>query len=329
MKKYSFLIVLLLLVFQISNAQKVVRVGYIDMEYILEKVPDYAEAKSQLEAKAQQWKQEIETKKAAVVKLKESLKTEKVLLTKELIEERDEEILFQEKELLDFQEKKFGANGDLMIQKSILIKPIQDQVFNIVQEMAELKKYDFIFDKSSDLTMLYAAERWNISDQVIRRITNAEKRKQMTKSQLKAEEEKERKQELIEDNPEAVEAQKKLDNSKDARKKILEDRKEAADAKRKEADELRKKQLDERNAAKNGTVLVKDKLQADVTSPASTKQPDQATIDDAEAKRKSKEERQKVIDDRKKAADDRRIQTLKDRDAAQKAKEEQRNAPKP
>ena len=99
------------------------------MEYILEKVPDYAEAKNQLEQKAQKWKQEIEAKKIEIAKLKEALKTEKVLLTKELIEEREEEIKFQETELLDFQQKRFGPNGDLITQKAVLVKPIQDQVF--------------------------------------------------------------------------------------------------------------------------------------------------------------------------------------------------------
>jgi Skp family chaperone for outer membrane proteins len=93
-----------------------------------------------------------------LLNLKESLKTEKVLLTKELIEEREEEITFQEKELLDYQQKRFGPNGDLIIQKAVLVKPIQDQVFTAVQDIAEAKKYDFIFDKSSDLTMLFAAK---------------------------------------------------------------------------------------------------------------------------------------------------------------------------
>jgi hypothetical protein len=109
------------------------------MEYILEKVPDYAEAKNQLEQKAQKWKQEIEVKKVEIAKLKETLKSEKVLLTKELLEEREEEIGFLETELLDFQQKKFGANGDLIVQKAVLVKPIQDQVFNAVQDIAEAK----------------------------------------------------------------------------------------------------------------------------------------------------------------------------------------------
>lgn len=174
-KKYFTILFLFISLSNFSQTRGV-KIGYIDMEYILEKVPDYAEAKNQLEQKAQKWKQEIETKKNEINTLKDNLNTEKVLLTKELIEEREEEITFLEKELLDYQEKRFGAKGDLIIQKTLLVKPIQDQVFTAIQDIAETKKYDFIFDKSSDLTMLFAAQRFDISDQVVRILTRIEKR---------------------------------------------------------------------------------------------------------------------------------------------------------
>ena len=158
MKKYFAITILVLSsVFQMNAQSRGVKIGYIDMEYILQNVPDYSEAKSQLEQKAQKWKQDIESKKVEIAKLKDALKTERALLTKELIDERDEEIKFQEDELLDFQQKKFGPNGDLITQKAVLVKPIQDQVFTAVQDIAEAKKYDFVFDKSSDLTMLFCS----------------------------------------------------------------------------------------------------------------------------------------------------------------------------
>jgi Skp family chaperone for outer membrane proteins len=96
-KQFSLLFWVLLSATQLISAQsRGIKVGYIDMEYILDKVPSYAEAKNQLEQKAEKWKQEIETKKNDIAKLKEALKTEKVLLTKELISEREEEITFQD-----------------------------------------------------------------------------------------------------------------------------------------------------------------------------------------------------------------------------------------
>ncbi|MGK4566952.1 OmpH family outer membrane protein [Flavobacterium sp. 3HN19-14] len=227
MRKHFLLLVLLIAVTFTVQAQsgRGVRIGYIDMEYILQNVPDYLEAKNQLELKAQKWKQDAETKKNEITRLKESLKTERVLLTKELIEEREEEIQFQETELSDFQQKKFGPTGELNIQKAVLTKPVQDQVFTAVQDIAEAKKYDFVFDKSSDLTMLFSAKRFDISDQVIRVLNRSSKRGQLSKKELKEEEAKEYREDVQDENGSLSERQKKLDEKKAAREKLVADRK--------------------------------------------------------------------------------------------------------
>lgn len=335
MKKYCFLLLVSLLALNLGVSQtKSIRIGYIDMEYILEKMPDYANAKNQLEEKAQKWKQEIEVKKASLLKLQETLKTEKVLLTKELIDEREEEIAFQTKELLDFQQKKFGPNGDLVNQKTVLVKPIQDQVFNAVQDIAEAKKYDYIFDKSSDLTILFASKRLDISDQIIRKLTQLERRQQLNKKEIKAEALKERQQDLIDSNPDAVENQKLLEKTKEARQKAIDDRKTAALEKRKADEEARRLLIANNLAKKNGTVSDNVKKEGETTSPLDTKIANDAKIEEAkkaaeikkteleENRKKSLEERQKIIDDRKKAAEEKRLKTLLDREAAKKAKEE-------
>lgn len=340
MKKYILALMISTFLLSTTYAQtRGVKVGYIDMEYILEKVPDYAEAKNQLEQKAQKWKQEIEVKKIEIGKLKETLKSEKVLLTKELLEEREEEIAFLETELLDFQQKKFGANGDLIVQKAVLVKPIQDQVFNAVQDIAEAQKYDYIFDRSSDLTILFAAKRHDISDRVVRALTRAEKREQMTKKQLKKEEEEERKQDMIDDNPNLTERQRIIDEKKAARQKLVEDRKLAAAEKKQAALDKRKQLADEKAGKKSGTVSDKsntepEKSTENVDEPKqegpTEKQTEAAEkkAAAAEAKKKTLEERQKVIDDRKKAAEEKRLKTIADREAAKKAKEEAKNKPK-
>src|SRR5215471_11439627 len=110
MKKHFILLIFIASAALTVSAQsgKNIRIGYIDMEYILENVPEYNEANIQLEAKAQKWKQEMETKRNDITKLKESLKTEQVLLTKELIQERQDEITFLENELMEYQQKRFG-----------------------------------------------------------------------------------------------------------------------------------------------------------------------------------------------------------------------------
>lgn len=348
MRKHFFILLLAATFSTAINAQtRGIRIGYIDMEYILEKVPDYAEAKNQLELKAQKWKQEAEVKRNEINKLKENLKTERVLLTKELIEEREEEISFLENELLEFQQKRFGSTGDLITQKAVLVKPIQDQVFTIVQDIAEAKKYDFIFDKSSDLTMLFGAQRHNISDQVVRQLTRAEKREQLSKKQLKDEAEKERKQDMIDANPELAERQKVLEDKKAAREKMIEDRKLAAEEKRKAFEEKRAQLLAEReekrNAAKTKTEDTKkeEKPAAEkkttssenVTEEGKGKTEEKAgqTAEERkaameQAKKEAAEERQRKLDERKKALEEKRKKLVEEREAAKREKEEKKNS---
>jgi Skp family chaperone for outer membrane proteins len=328
MKKYFAITILALFsVFQVNAQSRGIKIGYIDMEYILQNVPDYSEAKSQLEQKAQKWKQDIEAKKIEIAKLKDALKTERALLTKELIDEREEEIKFQESELLDFQQKKFGPNGDLVTQKAVLVKPIQDQVFTAVQDIAEAKKFDYVFDKSSDLTMLFAAKRYDISDQVIRVITRAERREQLSKKEVKAQEAKEALEDAISDNP-ALEARKKaLEDKKKAREELVAQRKAAAEAKKAEKEAKRQELLDAKNGKKSGTVPAKDNATGDVTPAADNKTTtDSTAVEDPKAAKAAA--RAKLLEERKKALEEKKQKALEAREAAKKAKEEEKNKTK-
>lgn len=308
-----------------------VKIGYIDMEYILEKVPDYADAMNQLEQKAQKWKQEIETKRNEITILKDNLKTERVLLTKELIEEREEEIAYLDKELLDYQEKRFGPRGDLIIQKSVLVKPIQDQIFTIIQDVAEQRKYDFVFDRASDLTMLFADKKHNISEFVVRKLTSAQKREEMSKKQLKALEAKEALEESVADNPAVEERQRILDEKKAARDKIIADRQKAIEDKKAAAAEKRKKLIEERDAKKNGTVIEKDSkedentTQTPVVGADDKGSPDVVTekkLTPEEIRQKAIDDRNKKIADRKKLLDDKKKKIAEEKEAAKKEKEQ-------
>jgi Skp family chaperone for outer membrane proteins len=326
MRKHFLIPILALIVVSTVQSQtRGTKIGYIDMEYILQNVPNYAEASVQLEQKAQKWKQEIESKKVEIDKIKEALKAEKVLLTKGLIEEREMEIKYLENEMLDFQQDRFGPNGDLMIQKSKLVKPIQDQVFTALQDIAEAKRYDFIFDKSSDLTMLYSAKRFDISDQVLRVLNRAEKREQLTKKQLDAEDARESKEDAIDENPGLAERQKALEDRKIKRDKVIADRKLAQEAKKQEADEKRQKVLDDREAKKNGTVS-DSTITADKKADTSDdKEIAKSAVEEAKQNRidiraKMLEDRKKVIEDRKKAAEERRIRMIEVRDSIKKSR---------
>jgi len=326
MRKQFLFIFLAVIVAHTSQAQtRTTRIGYIDMEYILENVSDYKEAKAQLELKAQKWKQDIEAKKLDINKLKEGLKAERALLTKELIDERETEIKFLEDEMLTYQEKQFGANGNLIHQKASLAKPIQDQVFTAVQDIAEAKNYDFVFDKSSDLTMLFSNKRFDISDQVIRVLNRTDKREQLTKKQLKDQEAKEKIENAIDENPAMQDRQKVLDEKRAAREKLIEDRRLEQEAKKKEYDDRRKAIAAEREAKKNGTVSEPAKTEATKTAtdattakPATTTGTEPTTTVPAVDKAA---ERQKLYEERKKELQERRKKILEEREAAKKAKE--------
>jgi Skp family chaperone for outer membrane proteins len=316
----QFLLFLTILFSALTFGQaKGVKIGYIDMEYILQNVPSYTEAKNQLELKAQKWKQEIEVRNNEITKLKEALKTEQVLLTKELIAEKQEEITFQEKELLDYNQKRFGPNGDLLNQKSVLVKPIQDQIFTIVQDLADSKKYDFIFDKSSDLTMLFAAKRYDISDQVLRTLNRAEQKEQLTKKQLKLQEEKDAREDFIKENPEMLERQKILEDKKAAREKAIADKKAEAAEKKKLAEEAKKKELEEKAAktkianeaaAEARAKAIEDKKKEQEEKAAALKSQNEAI---AEAKKKELEVKAAKIKLANEAAAQARAKAIEDK----------------
>ena len=317
-KQFLFLFLTLIGSFGAKAQTKSPKIGYIDMEYILQNVSNYNEAQNQLEQKAQKWKQEIETKKNEIEKLVDALKIEKPLLTKELIEERETEIKFLEKELIDFQQKRFGTNGDLIQQKMVLAKPIQDQVFTTVQDIAEAKQFDFIFDKSSDLTMLFAAKRFDISDQVLRVLNRTEKRDQLSKKQQKEIEEKEKKEDELNENPNLKERQKLLDEKKAAREKIIAERKLQQETKKKEFEERRKKLAEEKEAKKNNTSGVSSVGVNPETTKLAQEKIEAAELTkkkQAEEKQKAIEERKKVIEENKKALEEKRKKAIEDREA--------------
>ena len=165
------------------QAQRGTRIGYIDMNIILESVEEYTKASQLLDNNIEKWKKEIELKKIQLKQYQDQLNTERILLTPELIKDRELEIQDFASEIVNLQENRFGPKGDMIIQRSKLMQPVQDQVLTVVKQIAEEKKYDFIFDRSSIVTMLYSAKIYDISDLVIKRI-NRQQRIQNRKNQI-------------------------------------------------------------------------------------------------------------------------------------------------
>ena len=254
--KHQFLFSLVFLVgfgWQIQ-AQKPNRIAYIDMEYILANVPDYKEASVQLESRIQQWKTELEKDLKKVEEMKIALEQERALLTKELIEEREATIGFEESKIAEYQQKRFGPNGDLIIQKKQLIQPIQDQVFNALQEIGVQRNYDFIFDRTSNVGLVFSAERHNISDQVLRIITRAAGREQLSSKDEIAKMEVEENR-TVEEDAAITEKKEAIEKVKTEREAFIEERQRERDSlravKQKEFEERRAKVLEERQRKKD------------------------------------------------------------------------------
>lgn len=141
--------------------------AYVDTEYILGQIPEYKQAQSELDKLSVQWQKEIEAKYAEIDKLYKNYQQEQILLTEDLRKKREAEIVEKEKDAKDMQKEKFGVDGELFKKRQELVKPIQDKVFNAVKELAETKSYAVIFDKSSDMTMLYTNPKYDMSDEVL------------------------------------------------------------------------------------------------------------------------------------------------------------------
>lgn len=176
MKVNRVLIIVIILFNFAVHAQKPQKVGYIDMNYILENVPEYVNAQSQLDAKVKTWQQKLDVLSKEIEQMKTDLSNEKSLLTKELINEREEDIVIKEQELRRLQQAYFGPTGDLFQMRKQLAKPVQDQVYNAIQDIAGNKRYDFVLDKSSDLILLYSNSKYDISELVLNAIVKNRKR---------------------------------------------------------------------------------------------------------------------------------------------------------
>jgi len=186
MRLYKIIVLIVFLCGSLSlKGQRGVRIGYIDMDLILENVDEYKEASRLLDERIVTWKKEIELKKMQLKQYQDQLEAERILLTDELIADRELEIKDFANEIILLQEKRFGPQGDRIIQRNKLLKPIQDQVLAIVQEIAVERKYDFIFDRSADIVMLYSSKNYDISDLVLKRL-NREQKIKANKERLEA-----------------------------------------------------------------------------------------------------------------------------------------------
>ena len=144
--------------------------AFVDTEYILENIPEYAAAQDKLDALSIEWQKEIEGKFKEVDSLYKKFETESVLLPDDIKKKKEADIVEKEKQAKALQKQRFGKDGDLYKKRQELIKPIQDKVYNAVEEIATEGGYGIIFDKSGSLTMLYTNSKIDKSDDVLEKL---------------------------------------------------------------------------------------------------------------------------------------------------------------
>jgi outer membrane protein len=162
MKKASTLFALLFSTFIFAQ-----KFGYVDTQYVLQKIPEYNGAQSEIEKLAKGWQEEVQDLYQEVEAMEIELQAEEVLLTKEMWEERNQVIERRWKEVKEYQQQIFGFDGLYFLKKKELVKPIQDQVFEAVERVAKNNRLQIVFDKSGDLVMIYTDPVHDYTDFVL------------------------------------------------------------------------------------------------------------------------------------------------------------------
>jgi outer membrane protein len=167
MKKIILVLCCTFLTFTTAFAQ---RFAWVDSEYIMSHIPDYVSAKKQLAARSDQWQKEVDNRFQEVDRLYKAYQADQVLMTADMKKRREAEIVDKEKTAKDYQRSIFGPDGELAKISSATMKPVQDRVAKAIQAVAEGENLDMVFDKNSEIMMLYANPRYDKSADVITRL---------------------------------------------------------------------------------------------------------------------------------------------------------------
>ena len=169
MKKQFFILCAALLLCGTTFA-KDLSVGYVDMSYILKNLPQYEQANEQLTMLSKRWQKEIDAAQQEARVMATNYQTEQIFLSEALRTEREQEIVKKEQEVLELKRKYFGQEGELYKKREALIKPIQDEIYNAIQDLANEKRIDIIKDRSADPALIYMSSKLDYSDQVLRKL---------------------------------------------------------------------------------------------------------------------------------------------------------------
>jgi len=145
-------------------------VAFIDMSYILKNLPQYEQANEQLTMLSRRWQKEIDAAQQEARVMATNYQTEQIFLSETMRNQREQEIVEKEQEVLELKRKYFGQEGELYKKREALIKPIQDEIYTAIQDLANEKKIDVVKDRSADPSLVYMSSKLDVSDQVLQKL---------------------------------------------------------------------------------------------------------------------------------------------------------------
>ena len=172
MKRYILIALVAFASFGIESpamAQKF-SIAYVDIQYILKNLPQYETANDQLNMISKRWQKDIDAAQQEAQILATNYQTEQIFLSNEMKQRREEEILTKEQEVLELKRKYFGQDGEWYKKREALLKPIQDEIYNAIQDIASEKRYDVVKDRSAEPSLIYMSSKLDISDQVLEKL---------------------------------------------------------------------------------------------------------------------------------------------------------------
>jgi outer membrane protein len=166
--KKSLIILILFLFCSVSFAQ--LKIGYIDSDTIMDNLPDVQDARQKLDALIQEWQSELTKLETQWKQKYDDYEKRKLIMTDQTRAETESALVQLETQIAQFREKKFGTNGELFQKQDELMKPVQNKIFNALKEIAEKDDYDYVFDRSGDIMILFAKEKYDLTAQVLERL---------------------------------------------------------------------------------------------------------------------------------------------------------------
>lgn len=142
--------------------------AYVNTEYILQNIPEFVKAQEEIDNLSIEWQKEIEEKFAEIDALYKQFQNDAPLLTQDMKNRRENEIITKEKAAKDLQKKRFGVDGDLFKRRQEMIRPIQDKIYTAIEKRAKQKQFVFVFDRSDNSNIMYADPRNDISNDILK-----------------------------------------------------------------------------------------------------------------------------------------------------------------